>query len=1138
MGEKKGQSGSNWQYRDLSRLIPLIQEQWAAGRTEEARRLADAALALKPEERMYLEALAGIYIDLQDAEKAGLLAAQLLEHFGADDSSLFLAARAALLVGGWREAWQMGQSALSLPGLSSARQCLLQDILGRAAKELGNMQAAAQHHLQAAELAESLPERLASYSNYLLDLHYLEEDGQAIYKAACRYDSFFSAVIPFSHERHARHEKLRIGYISPDFRAHIAACFSWALLADYDRECFEVYCYANCQEDDMSRQLAGLAGHWRNIRGLSPQKAAAQIYGDEIDILVELAGHTRDNGLPVLAFRPAPVQVSGIGYMSTTGLSTVDYFLSDSFLDGEAAPGAEMKSPDFSETLLQLPDSHFCWHPFFAGEPCGAAPVGKNGFVTFGSLNQFGKLTAPLLRAWREILGQVPRSRLFLKCAAFNSEEGRQQAYQLLQAAGIPPERLRLEGYTQDYSAAYRHIDIALDTYPYTGGGTTCDALYMGVPVITLAGRRHGARFGRSLLMNLGLGEYCADSWEAYIAKAVELAGQPAMLRELRRTLRRRMEASPLMDGPLYMAGLEAAYQRIWQQWREGQESPEERMAEAAQLSRQLLAALPAENWPVVLRSAGRLCGMGCAMPQMVSAAGFAYLQQQNPARAIFWLRRVLRESKVNDAENWQLLGDACQERMDMAGARDAYEQAWQCQQASGHYGSVDFQRRLFLVQAHLYHRMGAVQQSAAYYKKAFQLSSSLQEQCSMYSSYLLVLQCTDMDADRLAQEHRGYADLFRNIRPLEPKRGGRHPEKLRIGYISPDFRQHVMFSFYYALLACYDTAHYEIYCYSMGKNQDVFTARVRNMTGHWRDVSQASFEEIARQIREDGIDILVDLGGHTADSGLPVLAWRPAPVQLSGLGYMDRTGLPSVDYLLTDIWCDPPGTVPKDRAGEKSLYLPSQFCYTAEADLPAPQGSACQRRGYVLFGVFNHYYKITDDMLLAWRAILEQIPNSRLLLKSQSMAAASVAAAAYERLQQLGFDMDRVMFEPATMDYMQRYLDVDIALDTYPYTGGGTTCDALYMGVPVISRYGERRSSRFGLSILQGAGVGELAAASQEEYIAKASALARDWDTLEALHLGLRNMLQASVLMDGMGYTRALEQQYEKIWAQKMAGR
>ena len=281
-----------------------------------------------------------------------------------------------------------------------------------------------------------------------------------------------------------------------------------------------------------------------------------------------------------------------------------------------------------------------------------------------------------------------------------------------------------------------------------------------------------------------------------------------------------------------------------------------------------------------------------------------------------------------------------------------------------------------------------------------------------------------------------------------------------------------------------------------------------------------------------------MDLAGHAAGGALPVLARRPAPVQMMGLGYTATSGLSDVDYFLTDETCDPVDGASEPYFTEKLIRLPSQFVYVPRAGLPQPMGTPARRRGHILFGVFNQYRKFTDEMLLCWREILERVPRAQLLIKSQIFFAEPMAEAARARLARLGFDAGRVLLEPATTDYMERYLDVDIALDTYPWPGGGTTCDALYMGVPVVTRYGERRSTRFSYALMTHVGLSDCAVRTSADYVACAVRLAQDLDALDALHRELRGRMERSAVMDQTGYMRALEGAYTDIFRQRSEGK
>ena len=354
--------------------------------------------------------------------------------------------------------------------------------------------------------------------------------------------------------------KLRIGYISPDFRLHAAAYFFMPLVRDFDAASFEVTCYARGKRDRVTSLFRQKSVRWKDISRLSARDAARLIERDGIDILVDLAGHTQGSGLPVLARRPAPVQMTAIGYMATTGLRAVDYFLSDIY----CSPW-DMGARGFSEKVLRMPHSHLCYAPVLRDMPKsgGEAPFVKNGYITFGSFNNFSKVSDDMLALWRGVLERMKGARLVVKSKICSIAAGRKIVKERLQRFGIPLAQVELRPYSPDYLEQYTDIDIALDTFPYTGGVTTCEALYMGVPVITKAGGTHGSRFSTSILENAGLSQLVARGDMEYVRKAVELADSPDILRRLHRDLRARMETSPLMDAKGYMKDLEDIYREI-----------------------------------------------------------------------------------------------------------------------------------------------------------------------------------------------------------------------------------------------------------------------------------------------------------------------------------------------------------------------------------------------------------------------------------------------------------------------------------------------------------------------------------------------------------------------------------------------
>lgn len=533
-------------------------------------------------------------------------------------------------------------------------------------------------------------------------------------------------------------------------------------------------------------------------------------------------------------------------------------------------------------------------------------------------------------------------------------------------------------------------------------------------------------------------------------------------------------------------------------------------------------------NWQEVIRIGNVLAVHEECLPEIADMVGMAYLNRLEWEKASHWLQLTDKRKKKNPADYYWLLGMAESKQKHYVKACEFFTLAEKHQDS--YTGEL---RQAFLADLWTQHAAaqlvcGECKEAAMNYHRASQYAVTLRDRCQMYASWLMMRHNIEEPWQGLVKDSVGINEILKDAKPYTHEKHPVH-DKLRIGYISPDFRNNVMFYFAYQLLAGHTRNDFTIYAYYCGYIEDGFTEDIKQASDEWRHVADWSYEEIAKQIYEDEIDILVDLAGHSAYSGLPAMAWKPAPIQISGLGYMSTTGLRTVDYLLTDEACNPMGKT--SQLIEQPLYLSSMFCYTGRIDVPEPQGTPCLQNGYITFGVFNRYQKVTDEMLQAWNFILQKVPKSRLLFKGEAFGDALLTDRVYHRLQALGFDMESILFENASADYMERYLDVDIALDTYPYTGGGTTCDALYMGVPVVARYGENQGARFALSVLKAAGLEDLAVETVEAYCEKAIALASDKVLLDALHKNLRNMVMRSRLMDTRNYVAEVEAAYRRIW-------
>jgi predicted O-linked N-acetylglucosamine transferase (SPINDLY family) len=356
---------------------------------------------------------------------------------------------------------------------------------------------------------------------------------------------------------------LRVGYISPDFRKHSVSYFFAPVLECHDRERFEVFCYADvAQPDAVTERLQQASDGWLRVTGLRPDAVARRIREDRIDILVDLAGHTGDNPLMVLAHRPAPVQVSWLGYPNTTGMRAVDYRLADAVVE---PPG--LADELSTETVVRLPHGFHCYEPPPGAPAAAPLPAPRQGHVTFGSFNDLKKTQPAVIRAWAEILNRVPGSRLLLKCSSFVDATTRDRYAKSFAEAGADPERVRMVprvASTEEHLGLYGKIDIGLDPFPYNGTTTTCEALWMGVPVVTLRGDRHAGRVGASLLGRVGLGDWIADTKEGYVALAVSWASRRDELAALRRELRERVARSPLRDARGLTRAIEDAYRTMW----------------------------------------------------------------------------------------------------------------------------------------------------------------------------------------------------------------------------------------------------------------------------------------------------------------------------------------------------------------------------------------------------------------------------------------------------------------------------------------------------------------------------------------------------------------------------------------------
>ena len=567
----------------------------ALGRPGEARAAAERAVALAPETAAAHHALANVLAEAGELEAAATAyeaalhrqpdpaafrnLSQVLRDLGRYPASA-TAARSAIALapddarnhaGLGRTARLQFDRATALASLARAHELDPDDpltaiSLGEAWSEAG------QHERGLALMRQTVdrhPELIDLRQPYLFALNYLGEmPVTQMVAEARRYGELLAASIP----RRAAHDntrdpdrQLRVGLLSGDFIMHPVARLLASVLPELDPASISLFAYsANPARDSFTARFEMLIPNWREVARLDDAELAERIESDSIDILIDLSGLSAFNRLPALARKPAPIIVTWLGYFATTGLPAIDYVLASQWA---IPPGEE---DQWVEAPWRLPETYLCFTPPEADVPITPPPALHNGFVTFGSANHLNKLSDPTLAAWARVLAAVPDSRLLLRTHALSDEGIAAETRQRFAAAGVAATRLVLQPAVDRYAdhlARYADVDIALDPFPYNGGMTTIEALWMGVPVLVRRGDRYVSHMGENILHNLGLPDWIAADDADYADRAASFAADLSSLARLRQELRPRLIASPLMDAPRFARYLEAALRQMWRLW-------------------------------------------------------------------------------------------------------------------------------------------------------------------------------------------------------------------------------------------------------------------------------------------------------------------------------------------------------------------------------------------------------------------------------------------------------------------------------------------------------------------------------------------------------------------------------------------
>jgi predicted O-linked N-acetylglucosamine transferase (SPINDLY family) len=971
--------------------------------------------------------------------------------------------------------------------------------------------------------------------------------------------------------------KLKVGYVCADFRDHVVGRNLLPLLREHDRGQVEVFCYSNVANPDGFTQLIqAQADHWRDVRALNDQQAAELIRADAIDVLVDCTLHMAGCRLGVFARRPAPLQVTFAGYPGGTGLEAIGWRLTDPYLD---PPGKF--DGDYVERSYRLADSFWCYDAAAMQWQAGAGvlpappveplPAQRNGYVTFGCLNNFCKVNDGILELWCKVLNALPTARMSLLAPGGSP---RQRVLDKVAALGVAPGRIGFVDFQprQLYLAQFAQIDLALDTLPYNGHTSSLDSFWMGVPVITRVGETVVGRAGYSQLCNLGLPELAAQDDEQFLKIAVEWAGNLSKLGELRGTLRDRIERSPLMDAAKFARNIEKAFREMWTQWAlNGNDRKSSPSAPVRPENLQTVAQLL--NSAQQHRDSGRQSEAQKLYEQVLdrdpnnTAAlnnlGIILAGRRQFEEAITYFRRIV-DANPQQAQGQLNLGNALAEVGKLEEAKACMSRALELMPNwlpalvnLGHLlqqsGEID--RALELLeravaqnpkQANALVSLGNVHKDAARltaaiecYERAVQVRPDF---AAADSNRIFALGLhPDYTAEAIFQQQRLWDR--RHAAPLaklrKPHDNDKEPDRrLRIGYVSADFRDHAVGRNILPLIREHDREQFEVMLYSNVDKSDGMTQLFRAGCDAWRDVGILDDQRCADLIRRDRIDILVDLSLHSRGNRLLVFARKPAPVQVCFAGYPGGTGMETMDWRLTDPYLDPVGQFDAFHVERAHRLADSFWCYDRAAmewdadggapptvtDLPAAHN------GFITFGCLNNFCKVNDAVLELWGQVLRNVASSRMSLM---VPPGECRDRVLTKLGERGVAAERISF--VTYQPRQKYLAefgrIDLGLDTFPYNGHTASLDAMWMGVPVITRIGKTVVGRAGFSQLCNLGLPELAAQDDGQFVAIATDWAGDLPRLAQLRRTLRARMSASPLADASRFARNIESAYRQMW-------
>ena len=922
--------------------------------------------------------------------------------------------------------------------------------------------------------------------------------------------------------------KLNIGLLLPALTRAIVMGWLYAYIAAYNREKYNVVLYIDAPEDEISRSLQEKAAGVRQVPSLVGGMIAWHIQKDFIDILLDFTDSKAGGTLPAVAYKPAPLQIAA-GRRESSGLPQFDYLLGSDFVDKENLNGQEA----FIEEILRINHPLGCFTPLTETD---ILVKSTNKQLTLGNVRGVKFISSEVLSAWKLLLEALPQARLLLVDSSLAQNEKKQELMEKLEQAELPMARIDLwaKGNAELFSE-YQNMDIFLDTFPFsTGLETVCESLYMGVPVVTLAGKEHSSRLGAEALKAIGVQELVAHNADEYVKIILSLARDQGLRLALQPQLRTLLQESSLTDAAGFTSELEKTFQHIWKCYQDkAYISPT--LQEQPPLLLQMVKFIDKNDWRQALAIADKLSLDEDLPPASIAAVADTYLDGKDFSNGRKQAERLQKTKSNRRLKGYAhyLLGKVAYEEDDSETARrelqlvvkNKYMAKWQ---------------RAFACQmlAKACFALGYADEAAKATLTAVRLHEKPANRIADYTAYIFCLHYAPHSAEELFRNTKKCGELLKKTaKPCQPRNFTSRP-KIRVGYISPDFRKHVVADFAIAFFTGANKEKFEVYGYSVTPMMEI-TRFFASKADHWRDLYGYTPDKAAELVRQDELDILVDLSGYTAGSCLPICACQPAPIQLCGIGWFATTGLSTMQGFLVDKYTALPA---EDKYFSEKLIrvAHSHFCFRPMkmelgGEVPPLAHTPCLENGHISFGSFNNARKLTVEVLSVWAKIMQALPDSTLYLKAGEFRKESGINRIKKRLEQVGISEDRVTFEAPSTDYRLCYHRMDIALDTFPYPGGGTTCDALYMGIPVITLSGSSHHERFGTSLLANVNLmDECVADNVDEFVAKAIALANNQALLDELHCGEKNIrvrMQNSPLGNPKLYMQDLEAEYERLY-------